>query len=102
MLPDIWKVKKVLAEFCGVFDAEGDMGDGLGDGAEKASKKKSEKEYEGGSGGFWDDFALVSFLEGVCWRYVAHPVSIPPDSSSFSINLGRVIGTTSDRGCIAR
>jgi hypothetical protein len=29
--------------------------------------------YSGG--GYWDDMCLVRFLEGVCLRYIAHPVS---------------------------
>ena len=34
-------------------------------------------EKSGGSSekGFWDDFCLARFLEGVCWRFVAYPVS---------------------------
>ncbi|KAH8108408.1 hypothetical protein DFH11DRAFT_1747789 [Phellopilus nigrolimitatus] len=28
--------------------------------------------YENGQG-YWDDFCLASFLEGVCCRYIAHP-----------------------------
>ncbi|THG96566.1 hypothetical protein EW145_g7757 [Phellinidium pouzarii] len=28
--------------------------------------------YEGGQG-YWDDFCLANFLEGVCYRYIAHP-----------------------------
>ncbi|KAI5118784.1 hypothetical protein M0805_005014 [Coniferiporia weirii] len=28
--------------------------------------------FEGGHG-YWDDFCLASFLEGVCYRYLAHP-----------------------------
>lgn len=31
--------------------------------------------YEGGHG-FWDDYCLANFLEGVCERYLAYPVSI--------------------------
>lgn len=49
------------------------------------------KRYEDGQG-FWDDFCLAKFLEGVCLRYVAHPdpdavldplenVSIPKDQA---------------------
>jgi Protein of unknown function (DUF3808) len=30
--------------------------------------------YENGHG-YWDDFCLAKFLEGVCLRYVAYPVS---------------------------
>jgi hypothetical protein len=30
-------------------------------------------QYEGGHG-YWDDFCLARFLEGVCLRYVAYPV----------------------------
>jgi hypothetical protein len=25
---------------------------------------------------YWDDWCMVRFLEGVCWRYVAYPVSL--------------------------
>ncbi|KAK7026799.1 hypothetical protein VNI00_015457 [Paramarasmius palmivorus] len=34
--------------------------------------KGKEKEYEGGVG-YWDDYCLAKFLEGVCLRYVAYP-----------------------------
>jgi len=27
---------------------------------------------------YWDDWCLVRFLEGVCWRYVAYQVMIQP------------------------
>jgi hypothetical protein len=26
--------------------------------------------------GYWDDYCLTKFLEGVCWRYMAHPACI--------------------------
>lgn len=29
--------------------------------------------YEGGRG-YWDDYCLVHFLEGVCLRFIAYPV----------------------------
>jgi len=38
--------------------------------------KSNPKLYEGGSG-YWDDFCLAKFLEGVCLRYIAYPVSKP-------------------------
>ena len=31
-------------------------------------------QYEGGLGGFWDDYCLAHFLHAVCLRYVAHEV----------------------------
>jgi hypothetical protein len=31
------------------------------------------RKYEGG--GYWDDYCLTHFLQGVCLRYVAYPVS---------------------------
>lgn len=31
-------------------------------------------EYEGGSGGFWDDYCLAHFLNAVCLRYTAYAV----------------------------
>ncbi|KAG2006390.1 Inclusion body clearance protein IML2 [Coprinopsis cinerea AmutBmut pab1-1] len=33
----------------------------------------NEKKYEGGSGGYWDDYCIAKFLQGVCLRYVAYP-----------------------------
>ena len=44
-----------------------------GEGLEKGKKLK-EKEYEGDGVGYWDDYCLAKFLEGVCLRYVAYPV----------------------------
>ena len=34
-------------------------------------------EYEGGHG-YWDDYCLAKFLEGVCLRYIAHAARNPP------------------------
>jgi hypothetical protein len=31
------------------------------------------------SNGYWDDYALAHFLKGVCLRFVAFPVSLPPE-----------------------
>lgn len=31
--------------------------------------------YEGNGKGFWDDYCLAHFLEGICWRFIAYPVS---------------------------
>lgn len=31
--------------------------------------------YNSGKGGYWDDFCLAKFLEGICLRYIAYPVS---------------------------
>jgi hypothetical protein len=36
--------------------------------------QRKPQSYEGGHG-YWDDFCLVKFLEGVCMRYIAYPVS---------------------------
>lgn len=44
-----------------------------GEGVEKGKKSK-EMEYEGDGVGYWDDYCLAKFLEGVCLRYVAYPV----------------------------
>lgn len=33
-------------------------------------------QYEGGHG-YWDDLCLAHFLEGICLRYIAYPVSYP-------------------------
>lgn len=35
--------------------------------------KSDSKKYEGGS--YWDDYCLAHFLQGVCLRYAAYPVS---------------------------
>ena len=32
------------------------------------------RKYEDGQG-YWDDYCLAKFLEGVCCRYIAYPVS---------------------------
>ena len=39
----------------------------------KASKD-APAQYEGGHG-YWDDLCLAHFLEGICQRYIAYPVS---------------------------
>ncbi|TFK64860.1 hypothetical protein BDN72DRAFT_774082 [Pluteus cervinus] len=36
-------------------------------------REKIEKKWNGGKGGYWDDYSLARFLEGVCLRYVAYP-----------------------------
>ncbi|KAF8659477.1 hypothetical protein AX16_001844 [Volvariella volvacea WC 439] len=36
-------------------------------------RKEIEKKWHGGKGGYWDDYCLARFLEGVCLRYVAYP-----------------------------
>ncbi|EJD05273.1 uncharacterized protein FOMMEDRAFT_81128 [Fomitiporia mediterranea MF3/22] len=41
--------------------------------AKLRAHEKDPKKYEGGNGGYWDDLCLASFLEGVCYRYIAHP-----------------------------
>ena len=45
------------------------------------------KKYEGGVG-YWDDYCLTKFLEGVCLRYIAYPVSVVV---FHSWNLGSVL-----------
>ncbi|KAF8989351.1 hypothetical protein BDQ17DRAFT_1402144 [Cyathus striatus] len=35
--------------------------------------KDKPSKYENGKTGFWDDFCLAKFLQGVCLRYVAYP-----------------------------
>jgi hypothetical protein len=47
--------------------------------------KGKEKDYEGGVG-YWDDYCLAKFLEGVCLRYVAYPVSALSFSSPPLLN----------------
>ena len=39
---------------------------------EDAEEKQSQ--YEGGLGGFWDDYCLAHFLHAVCLRYIVHQV----------------------------
>ena len=39
--------------------------------------------------GYWDDWCLTRFLEGVCFRYVAFPVS--PSFLSFSLIFSHVL-----------
>ena len=58
MLPNVWAQLDKL----GVSRA--------GQGEEKPSDERA-KAY---GTGYWDDFALSRFLEGVCLRYVAYPV----------------------------
>jgi len=41
--------------------------------AKLESFKSKPKKYEGGHG-YWDDYCLAQFLQGICLRYVAHPV----------------------------
>ena len=36
--------------------------------------EKDPRKYEDGQG-YWDDYCLAKFLEGVCCRYIAYPVS---------------------------
>ena len=60
MLPEVYKALEKLEKYSG------------------ANKKGggNEKEYEGDGTGYWDDYCLAKFLEGVCLRYVAYPVSV--------------------------
>jgi hypothetical protein len=48
------------------------------------------KKYEGGKGGYWDDLCLAKFLEGVCLRYIAYPVSHSFLGSLFVVGFGRL------------
>jgi hypothetical protein len=54
--------------------------DGKGSQAESIKSGKNNKKSANASGSgsladvYWDDWCLVRFLEGVCWRYVAYPV----------------------------
>jgi len=34
--------------------------------------EEKQSQYEGGLGGFWDDYCLAHFLHAVCLRYIAH------------------------------
>ncbi|KDQ11354.1 hypothetical protein BOTBODRAFT_35437 [Botryobasidium botryosum FD-172 SS1] len=47
------------------------------DALKELGKHSSNPSKYGGGRGYWDDFCLANFLEGVCLRYVAHP---DPDS----------------------
>lgn len=38
--------------------------------------------------GYWDDWCLTRFLEGVCLRYVAYPVRLSPSISTFQQSGG--------------
>jgi hypothetical protein len=74
MLPDVQKVQAKLRMYTDVYDHERVEESLSSSSSTRSSKATSkEKDYENGSGGFWDDFALANFLEGVCWRYIAHP-----------------------------
>jgi hypothetical protein len=46
------------------------------EGGGEKGKKLKEKDYEGNGVGYWDDYCLAKFLEGVCLRYVAYPVGL--------------------------
>lgn len=61
MLPEVYKLQETLKKH-----------------------ENSPASYEGGQG-YWDDFCLAAFLEGVCNRYIAFEVSWSPTSSA----LGR-------------
>lgn len=73
MLPEVEALQSKLRAYTDAFDTKGSEKRSLGKGKESS--------YEGGSGGFWDDFALANFLEGVCWRYIAHPVLTNPSKT---------------------
>lgn len=42
----------------------------------KPGSYRYEKNVGGGKGGYWDDYCLGKFLEGICLRYIAYPVSL--------------------------
>lgn len=46
--------------------------------------RESPKTYGAGPGEYYDDLCLAKFLEGVCLRYVAYPVSFV-----FCVSMGR-------------
>jgi len=51
--------------------------------SEKAGNEKKEGDVHAdhnaeSDDGYWDDWCLTKFLEGVCFRYVAFPVSLSP------------------------
>lgn len=52
MLPEVYKLQETLKKH-----------------------EDSPASYEGGQG-YWDDFCLAAFLEGVCNRYIAFEVSL--------------------------
>ncbi|KAF8632740.1 hypothetical protein AX15_001709 [Amanita polypyramis BW_CC] len=65
MLPEVYRALDKLKQYSG---ANGKGG--------------NEKEYEGDGIGYWDDYCLAKFLEGVCLRYVAYPdrdAKVDPD-----------------------
>ena len=37
--------------------------------------ERDPSKYEDGQG-YWDDLCLADLLEGVCMRFIAHPVSV--------------------------
>lgn len=51
---------------------------------DEKGKKLKVKDYEGDGVGYWDDYCLTKFLEGVCLRYVAYPVGL---SHFFSLEV---------------
>jgi hypothetical protein len=71
MLPEVRRLLAKLSE----YDASGLPLDK--DAKDKPGKLKGASAYEGGKGEYWDDLCLARFLEGVCLRYVAYPVSRP-------------------------
>jgi len=90
MLPEVRKVLRKLALFGPGTGQNLSLDDIVGVGCEKKHerdikqgkagivKKRKElgpEKYEGGADEYWDDLCLARFLEGVCLRFVAYPVS---------------------------
>lgn len=67
MLPEVYQALDKLELYNGK--------EKRGEGVEKRKRLK-ETEYEGDGVGYWDDYCLAKFLEGVCLRYVAYPVGV--------------------------
>ncbi|PFH45834.1 hypothetical protein AMATHDRAFT_157688, partial [Amanita thiersii Skay4041] len=82
MLPD---VKRELAKLEG-----GAIGGGENEKGEKRDKEEN---------GYWDDYCLVKFLEGVCLRYLAYP---DPDAVIDSEDPDNAAATVHDDGSPVR
>ncbi|KAK2459721.1 hypothetical protein APHAL10511_008255 [Amanita phalloides] len=77
MLPDVYRALDKLERYSNTDVDVGEKARKSGSvGGEKEKKdggKLRVNEYETNGIGYWDDYCLAKFLEGVCWRYVAYP-----------------------------